>query len=165
MFSRPVLIGRGLGLTSARARSGVLGDSYPLDNRFPVAMAAVSHPFPSRTRQLSPPAPMVLGGRPPGRVGRRRISHAKRPLPQRQGALVVFRPAGRIACYGRGTRSTSAPRQGSAAGRGRAPGGAGPAAVPTAPARRRRRPPPPRRPLAGQPAARGGRPAPVPTAP
>ena len=27
------------------------------------------HPVTSRTRQLSPSAPMVLGGRPPGRVG------------------------------------------------------------------------------------------------
>src|SRR5712691_12945005 len=35
-------------------------------------MAAGKHPFPYRTRQLSPPAPMVLGGEPPGRVGRRR---------------------------------------------------------------------------------------------
>ena len=40
--------------------------------RFPVTIAAGSHPFPSRTRKLSLPAPMVLGGRPPGRVGRRR---------------------------------------------------------------------------------------------
>jgi hypothetical protein len=37
-------------------------------------MAAESHPFPSRTRKLSPPAPMVLGDRSPGRVGRRQIS-------------------------------------------------------------------------------------------
>ena len=36
-------------------------------------MAAGKHPFPFRTRKLSPPAPMVLGGRPPGRVGRRRV--------------------------------------------------------------------------------------------
>ena len=36
-------------------------------------MAAGTHPFPFRTRQLSPPAPMVLGGHSPGRVGRRRI--------------------------------------------------------------------------------------------
>jgi hypothetical protein len=28
--------------------------------RFPVAMAEGQHPIPSRTRQLSPPAPMVL---------------------------------------------------------------------------------------------------------
>ena len=39
-----------------------------------VAMAVGSHPFPFRTRKLSPPAPMVLGWRRPGRVGRRRIS-------------------------------------------------------------------------------------------
>ncbi len=39
---------------------------------FPVAMAEGSHPFPSRTRQLSPPALMVLGTQVPGRVGRRR---------------------------------------------------------------------------------------------
>ena len=51
-------------------------------------MAAESHPFPSRTRPLSPPAPMVLGGRPPGRVGRRRISRKKRPR-FAGGALVV----------------------------------------------------------------------------
>src|SRR3954469_4467582 len=48
----------------------------------PVAMAAGTHPFPFRTRQLSPPAPMVLGGRPPGRVGRRRVSFAKRGRPR-----------------------------------------------------------------------------------
>ena len=41
-------------------------------------MAVGSHPFPFRTRKLSPPAPMVLGRRLPGRVGRRRISHWKR---------------------------------------------------------------------------------------
>ena len=51
---------------------------YPLDNKFPVAMAAESHPFPSRTRQLSPPAPMVLGARAPGRVGRRRFLQSER---------------------------------------------------------------------------------------
>jgi hypothetical protein len=34
-----------------------------LDFRFPVAMAEGKHPFPSRTRPLSPPAPMVLHGR------------------------------------------------------------------------------------------------------
>ncbi len=47
-----------------------------------MAIAAESHPFPSRTRKLSPPAPMVLGERSPGRVGRRRISHRNggRPL-------------------------------------------------------------------------------------
>ena len=36
-----------------------------------------SHPFPFRTRKLSPPAPMVLGTWVPGRVGRCRITNAK----------------------------------------------------------------------------------------
>jgi hypothetical protein len=40
---------------------------------FPVAISEGSHPFPSRTRKLSPPEPMVLRGKPRGRVGRRRI--------------------------------------------------------------------------------------------
>ena len=40
---------------------------------FPVAMSEGSHPFPSRTRKLSPPEPMVLRGKPRGRVGRCRI--------------------------------------------------------------------------------------------
>src|SRR4051794_38307911 len=58
-------------------------------HKFPVAIAAESHPFPSRTRKLSLPAPMVLGGRPPGRVGRRRISLGEPPA-HAQGALFVF---------------------------------------------------------------------------
>ncbi len=33
-------------------------------------MAEGNHTFPSRTRPLSPPAPMVLGPKGPGRVGR-----------------------------------------------------------------------------------------------
>ena len=40
---------------------------------FLVAMAEGPHPIPSRTRSLSLPAPMVLQGRPCGRVGRRQI--------------------------------------------------------------------------------------------
>ncbi len=43
-----------------RCRSGLL-----------VACASGVHPVPSRTRPLSLTAPMVLGGQPPGRVGRR----------------------------------------------------------------------------------------------
>src|SRR4030066_879472 len=42
--------------------------------RLSVAMAERKHPFPSRTRKLSSPAPMVLRGYPRGRVGRRRIN-------------------------------------------------------------------------------------------
>src|SRR5918992_6052350 len=79
MLSRPVLIGRGLGSTNAvRARYGVLEEGAapaPATSEVSVAIAVGSHPFPFRTRKLSPPAPMVLGGRPPGRVGRRRSSH------------------------------------------------------------------------------------------
>src|SRR5437899_11033687 len=41
-----------------------------LTSFIPVTMAEGSHPFPFRTRPLSPPAPMVLSGRPGGRVGR-----------------------------------------------------------------------------------------------
>src|SRR5712691_8640101 len=44
------------------------------DNFIPVTMAEGSHPFPFRTRPLSPPAPMVLPGSPGGRVGRCRDS-------------------------------------------------------------------------------------------
>src|SRR5687768_3578730 len=58
-------------------------------------MAAGPHPFPSRTRQLSPPAPMVLGGRPPGRVGRRRNKSLEGPAERR--ALRRFRPIGSLA--------------------------------------------------------------------
>src|SRR5207302_6148140 len=78
VFSRPVLIGRGLGtFLPVLAMESSRGPS--IDNKFPVAIAVESHPFPFRTRKLSPPAPMVLGGRPPGRVGRRRIFSMRRP--------------------------------------------------------------------------------------
>src|SRR3990172_4743700 len=40
------------------------------DKFIPVTLAEGPHPFPFRTRPLSPPAPMVLSGRPGGRVGR-----------------------------------------------------------------------------------------------
>ena len=40
--------------------------------RGPAALAAGAHPDPYRTRKLSRPAPMVLQGRPCGRLGRRR---------------------------------------------------------------------------------------------
>src|SRR3954463_1248886 len=42
-------------------------------------MAVGSHPFPFRTRKLSPPAPMVLGDSSPGRVGRRRFRSREAP--------------------------------------------------------------------------------------
>ena len=48
---------------------------------FPVTLAGGKHPFPFRTRQLSPPAPMVLRAQVCGRVGRRReLFFRKRPM-------------------------------------------------------------------------------------
>ena len=44
--------------------------SLALRNFFLVAMPERSHPFPSRTRKLSSPGPMVLQGQLCGRVGR-----------------------------------------------------------------------------------------------
>ena len=68
------------------------------EHRFPVTMAAGQHPFPFRTRQLSPPAPMVLGERLPGRVGRRRdISTEKGP--RESGGPSPF-PADRVPSAG-----------------------------------------------------------------
>src|SRR4029453_16130538 len=42
-------------------------------------IARGKHLFPFRTEPLSLSAPMVLGGQPPGRVGRRRSSSSKEP--------------------------------------------------------------------------------------
>ena len=69
----------------ARARYGTLKERQPARAvttnraRFPVTIAVGPHPFPSRTRKLRPPAPMVLGGQPPGRVGRRRDNRCRGP--------------------------------------------------------------------------------------
>ncbi len=46
--------------------------SHVARKSFSVAMPRGSHPFPSRTRKLSPSGPMVLHGQLCGRVGRRR---------------------------------------------------------------------------------------------
>src|SRR6266496_4400270 len=52
--------------------------------RIPFTISAVlpagRHLFPFRTEKLSLPGPMVLGGQPPGRVGRRRLTSRSRPL-------------------------------------------------------------------------------------
>ena len=66
-----------------------------VDQHFPVAIAEGSHPFPYRTRKLSPPAPMVLHCA-CGRVGRCRNSHSrlqvanafKNPIPKGSGFFV-----------------------------------------------------------------------------
>src|SRR5215204_5612585 len=81
---------------------------------FAVAISVGSHPFPSRTRKLSPPEPMVLHGKPCGRVGRCRIfflpagaftrqrvffwrtaRQATRAAPVPCGRLRAFAPQGR----------------------------------------------------------------------
>src|SRR5262245_18806486 len=105
-------------------------------------MAAGSHPFPFRTRKLSLPAPMVLGGRLPGRVGRRRNNLARTPLLS-GGAFVVLalrspfmaspsgparRDPGRGGRPAGGSRSTGRPSGGSAGVRGGAGRGAAPSA-------------------------------------
>src|SRR6266540_6599845 len=57
----------------ARLKSGT-GSLAPEYDNLSAVIAAGVHLFPFRTEKLSPPAPMVLGGQPPGRVGRRRIT-------------------------------------------------------------------------------------------
>src|SRR5690349_24730504 len=52
-----------------------------LFSNFAVAISVGSHPFPSRTRKLSPPEPMVLHRKRCGRVGRRRIFFEKPAQP------------------------------------------------------------------------------------
>src|SRR2546423_6211153 len=49
---------------------------------------AGKHLFPFRTEKLSLPGPMVLGGQPPGRVGRRRFS---RKRARKSGPFFVVR--------------------------------------------------------------------------
>jgi hypothetical protein len=53
-------------------RSSCVSNYALPDNQFPVTIAKRTHPISFRTRKLSSSAPMVLDGRPSGRVGRRR---------------------------------------------------------------------------------------------
>ena len=53
------------------------GSASRRGSEFLAPIAAGFHPFPSRTRQLSPPAPMVVGPQGPSRVGRRQINERK----------------------------------------------------------------------------------------
>ena len=64
-------------------------------HKISVAMAKRSHPFPSRTRKLSSSAPMVLRGKPRGRVGRRR-SITKPPSLNEAGRLFLRLPMNRF---------------------------------------------------------------------
>ena len=98
----------------------------------PVTLAERPHPFPSRTRKLSSPAPKILRGQPFGKIGRRRdccFNGASRPIARRAtcagavpAARRLTRHAGRaiLAAHDRHRRP-------------RAPGGTGEPARPTAP--------------------------------
>ncbi len=65
--------------------------------RFLAPIAAGFHPFPSRTRQLRPPAPMVVGPQGPSRVGQRQIIRRNPPQQCRRVPLFRSSPAARIA--------------------------------------------------------------------
>jgi hypothetical protein len=75
-FSRPVLISREAWpvITTRSLHCVCPRLILRLSKQFGVATAEGSHLFPFRTEKLSPPAPMVLPGRPGGRVGRRPIN-------------------------------------------------------------------------------------------
>ena len=103
------------GSRTRRVPGAVLSYAGSVELKFPVTMAAGSHPFPSRTRKLSPPAPMVLGGRPPGRVGRRRNSSQDSPCHERRCAR-----AGAVARPGCSSGGVCGPAPGAAQGRRRA---------------------------------------------
>src|SRR3954447_26343014 len=75
-------MGRGLDgfLIPVVTLCGFEGPPGGFSRQFPVAMARGKHLFPFRTEQLSPSAPMVLGLKGPGRVGRRRFLHHEAAL-------------------------------------------------------------------------------------
>src|SRR5271167_3596939 len=77
-------MGRGLdGYFDTQWRCAVLKDREGVVSRsFPVALARGKHLFPFRTEKLSPSAPMVLGPKGPGRVGRRRFISRARAVPR-----------------------------------------------------------------------------------
>ena len=68
-------------LLSLCGSQGAGDDATAVPDRFPVVMARGIHLFPFRTESLSPSAPMVLGGKLPGRVGRRR-NYLQKATPQ-----------------------------------------------------------------------------------
>src|SRR6185437_168817 len=66
------------------------------DSREPksVIIPRGSHPFPSRTRKLSPAGPIVLHGKLCGRVGHRR--HYKGSVPKKELSLFRFTAASKL---------------------------------------------------------------------
>src|SRR5690349_10382483 len=90
--SRPVLMIRGLVFfaffeLAPLPLCSFEGTRHARPRPFPVAIARGIHLFPFRTESLSLFAPMVLGGKLPGRVGRRRDTLRKPPL---RGGFRVF---------------------------------------------------------------------------
>src|SRR5262252_7631593 len=60
------------------------------DPKFPAATSKRPHPIPSRTRKLSSSEPMVLHGKPCGRVGRCRDYFPKKPESIDSGFLLLY---------------------------------------------------------------------------
>src|SRR5690348_3014742 len=116
-FSRPVLIIRGLDFENTTNRLWSFeGRARPRfdPDKFPVVIARGKHLFPFRTEKLSPSAPMVLGLRRPGRVGRRRDNYEK---PSLRGGFSYFwrsplSPSGDSAQYAATTSASLAPAGG-----------------------------------------------------
>src|SRR5438067_12625609 len=80
-------------LREARRFRPVRSINHPpstINPKFLVAIAAGKHPFPSRTRKLRPPAPMVLPLLSGGRVGRRQVNLEPAPgTPPAAGSLYL----------------------------------------------------------------------------
>jgi hypothetical protein len=57
---------------TAHANGGILTERQE-DAQHLVIMPEGFHPFPSRTRKLRPPGPMILGAQAPGKVGHRQV--------------------------------------------------------------------------------------------
>src|SRR5690606_34467273 len=68
----------------SQERGRTVGD-FPAENSGLVTMAEGNHAYPSRTRPLSLPAPMVRGPRGPGRVGRCQAGSRKAVQHEYQG--------------------------------------------------------------------------------
>ena len=60
-------------LTPDNGGTGVRKGFRPLADPLSGGYSGEVHPFPFRTRKLSSPAPKILGGQLPGKIGRRQI--------------------------------------------------------------------------------------------
>src|SRR5690242_17853975 len=110
-FSRPVLISReAWPVLISKCTDGCLR-LVSIVIQVGVAMAEGSHLFPFRTEKLSPPAPMVLPGKPGGRVGCRPLCFTRPGVlatPGRSCFQAVA--AGRGCAYVPGRRRTTRSR-------------------------------------------------------